>query len=106
MKIFRKLLLPNKNREGDDQAYDIHRFSEAELSKRLGQYQKQARTWQTVGGKLHIAVQTRRDFFELCKSEANVDKLHQKFPGELKWFADIIDTLRGEDTLYKKEVNA
>lgn len=58
------------------------------------------------GGKLHIAVQTGRDFFELGRSEANIDSLRQKFLGELRWFTDIIDTLRVEDTLYKKETNA
>lgn len=56
-------------------------------------------------GKMHIAVKTGRDFFELGKSEANVEGLRQKFLGELRWFTDIIDTLRVEDTLYKKETN-
>ena len=58
------------------------------------------------GGKLNVAVQTGRDFFELGGSEANVGGLRQKFLGELKWFTDIIDTLRVEDTLYKKETKA
>ena len=31
--------------------------------------------------------------------------LRQKFLGELRWFTDMIDTLRVEDTLYKKEAN-
>ena len=57
-------------------------------------------------GKLNVAVQTGRDFFELGKSEANIDKLRQKFLDELKWFTDIIDTLRVEETLYKKETKA
>ena len=57
-------------------------------------------------GKLNVAVQTGRDFFELGKSEANIDKLRQKFLGELKWFTDIIDTLRVEETLYKKVTKA
>ena len=57
-------------------------------------------------GKLNVAVQTGRDFFELGKSEANIDKLRQKFLGELKWFTDIINTLRVEETLYKKETKA
>ena len=56
-------------------------------------------------GKLHVAVQTGRDFFELGKSNANVEELRQKFLGELRWFTDIVDTLRVEDTLYKKESN-
>lgn len=56
-------------------------------------------------GKLHVAVKTGRDFFELGKSNANVEGLRQKFLGELRWFTDMIDTLRVEDTLYKKETN-
>ena len=56
-------------------------------------------------GKLHVAVQTVRDFFELGKNNANVEELRQKFLGELRWFTDIVDTLRVEDTLYKKESN-
>ena len=56
-------------------------------------------------GKLHVAVKTGRDFFELGKSNANVEGLRQKFLGELRWFTDMVDTLRVEDTLYKKETN-
>ena len=58
------------------------------------------------GGKLHIAVQTGKDFFELGKSAAKVDELRQKFLRELRWFTDIIDELRVEETLYKKENDA
>ena len=50
-------------------------------------------------GKMHVAVQTGRDFFEFGKSNANVEELRQKFLGELRWFTDIVDTLRAEDTL-------
>ena len=57
-------------------------------------------------GKMHVAVQSGRDFFELGKSNADVGGLRQKFLGELRWFTDIIDTLRVEDTLYKKETKA
>ena len=53
-------------------------------------------------GKMHVAVKTGRDFFELGKSNADVEELRQKFLGELRWFTDMIDTLRVEDTLYKK----
>ena len=55
---------------------------------------------------MHVAVQTGRDFFELGKSNADVEELRQKFLGELRWFTDIVDTLRVEDTLYKKETKA
>ena len=54
---------------------------------------------------MQIAVRTDRDFFELGKSKANVEKLREKFIGELRWFTDMIDTLRLEDSIYKKETN-
>lgn len=57
------------------------------------------------GGKMHVAVKSGRDFFELGKSNANVEELRQKFLSELRWFTDIVDTLRVEDTLYKKVTN-
>ncbi len=54
-------------------------------------------------GKLHIAVQTGRDFLELGGGKVNIESLRNKFLGELHWFTDIIDELRLVDTLYKKE---
>lgn len=57
------------------------------------------------GGKMHVAVKSGRDFFELGKSNANVEQLRQKFLDELHWFTDIVDTLRVEDTIYKKDIN-
>lgn len=57
-------------------------------------------------GKLHIAVQTGRDFFELGGSKADIEALRHKFLGELRWFTDIIDELRLTDTLYKKGESA
>ena len=57
------------------------------------------------GGKMHVAVKSGRDFFELGKSNANVEQLRQKFLDELRWFTDIVDTLRVEDTIYKKAIN-
>ena len=56
-------------------------------------------------GKMHVAVQTGRDFFELGKTNTDAETLRQKFLGELRWFTDIVDTLRVEDTIYKKETN-
>lgn len=56
-------------------------------------------------GKMQIAVRTDRDFFELGKSKVNVEKLREKFMGELNWFTDMVDTLRLEDSIYKKETN-
>ena len=56
-------------------------------------------------GKMHVAVKSGRDFFELGKSNANVEQLRQKFLDELRWFTDIVDTLRVEDTIYKKAIN-
>ena len=57
-------------------------------------------------GKLHIAVQTGHDFFELGKTEANIDKLRQKFLNELQWFTDIVDELRLESSLYEDTTNS
>ena len=54
-------------------------------------------------GKMHVAVKTECDFFELGKGNADVEELRQKFSGELRRFTDMIDTLHMEDTLYKKE---
>lgn len=54
------------------------------------------------GGKLHVAVRTGRDFLELGKSKTDVERLRQKFLGELRWFTSIIDALRLEDTLYRR----
>ncbi|MGM9625688.1 MAG: DUF3137 domain-containing protein [Eubacteriales bacterium] len=56
-------------------------------------------------GKMHVAVQTGRDFFELGKSRIDVDELRRKFMGELLWFTEVVDTLRVEDNLYKKGTN-
>lgn len=55
------------------------------------------------GGKLHIAVQTGRDFFELGGGKVNIESLRDKFLTELHWFTSIIDELQLTDTLYKKE---
>lgn len=55
------------------------------------------------GGKLHIAVQTGRDFFELGGGKVNIESLRNKFLEELHWFTSIIDELQLTDTLYKKE---
>ncbi|MDD5982052.1 MAG: DUF3137 domain-containing protein, partial [Clostridium sp.] len=48
------------------------------------------------GGTMHVAVRTGHDFFELGRSNANVEELHKIFLGELRWFTDIIDMLRVE----------
>lgn len=56
-------------------------------------------------GKLHIAVKTGRDFLELGKSKADIERLRQKFLSELHWFTDIMDELRLENTLYRKETS-
>ena len=58
------------------------------------------------GGELHIAVRSGRDFFELGGSRADTDALRQKFQSELRWFTGIIDALRPEDTLYRRDADA
>lgn len=56
-------------------------------------------------GKIHIAVNSNRHILELGKTKADYNTLHQKFLGELRWFIDMIDALRLEDALFKKETN-
>ena len=53
------------------------------------------------GGRLNIAVQSDRDFFELGKGRVDVAALRQKFLGEIRWFTDLIDELRLVDTFYR-----
>ena len=55
---------------------------------------------------LIIAFWCIRTVNDFKKKEIRVQEgLRQKFLGELRWFTDMIDTLRVEDTLYKKEAN-
>ena len=55
---------------------------------------------------LIIAVWCIRTVNDFKKKEIRVQEgLRQKFLCELRWFTDMIDTLRVEDTLYKKETN-
>lgn len=53
-------------------------------------------------GRLHIAVRTGRDFFEMGKGSADAAQLRRKFIGEIRYFTDLIDELRLTDTIYKK----
>ena len=57
------------------------------------------------GGKLHVAVQTGRDFFELGSDSVDIESLRNKFLKELHWFTSIIDELQLADTLYKEETS-
>ena len=57
------------------------------------------------GGKLHIAVQTGRDFFELGSDSVDIESLRNKFLEELHWFTSIIDELQLADTLYKEKTS-
>lgn len=54
-------------------------------------------------GKMHLAVQTGRKLFELGNSNTKVEELRRKYLGELRWFTEVIDMLRAEDSLYKEE---
>ena len=55
---------------------------------------------------LAVAVWCIKTVNDFKKKEIRVQEgLRQKFLGELRWFTDMIDTLRVEDTLYKKEAN-
>ena len=43
--------------------------------------------------KMHIAVKSGRNFFELGRSRAETSALRGKFLGEIRWFTDMFDAL-------------
>lgn len=53
-------------------------------------------------GKLHIAVKTNRDFFEMGSGSPDAAALRRKFIGEIRYFTDLIDELKLTDTIYKQ----
>lgn len=53
-------------------------------------------------GKLHIAVKTNRDFFEMGSGSPDAAVLRRKFIGEIRYFTDLIDELKLTDTIYKQ----
>lgn len=55
------------------------------------------------GGKVHIAINSGRDSFELGKTAlSDAGKLRQKFIDEIRYVTDLIDELQLVDTFYKK----
>lgn len=52
------------------------------------------------GGKVHIAVNSDKDFFEM-KGELDAERLRARFISEVKYITDLIDELRLVDTLFK-----
>ena len=50
-------------------------------------------------GKVHIAINSNRDSFEVKGHKIDVDSLRGKFAEEIKYITDIIDELRLVDTL-------
>lgn len=48
-------------------------------------------------GRVHIAVETGRDFFELGSSRVDSAQLREKFLAEMHWFTDMIDELKIEE---------
>ena len=52
-------------------------------------------------GKLHVAVNSGSDLFELGKNDPDPENLRQVFLKEVHWYTDIIDELRLEPNLYK-----
>ncbi len=52
-------------------------------------------------GKVHIAIDSGKDFFEIGKMITNVSKLREKFVREITYVTDLIDELKATGTLYK-----
>ena len=54
------------------------------------------------GGKVHIAINSGKNSFELNGTNVDLAFLKSKFESELRYITDIIDELRLQDTMYKK----
>ena len=48
-------------------------------------------------GRLNIAVQSGRNFFELGRGEVDITQLRSNFIGEVRWFTDVIEQMNPED---------
>lgn len=54
-------------------------------------------------GKIHVAVHSRRDHFEVGNlNDANLATLQLKFRSEVRYVTELIDALLAVDTLYKQ----
>ena len=52
-------------------------------------------------GKLHVAVDSGKDFFELGKEKTDIEILRNRFRSQIRWFTDLIDELRESKTLFR-----
>ncbi len=50
-------------------------------------------------GKVHIAVESDHDFFEVGGGRADEDHLREKIKSQIRWFTDILDELRLKDSI-------
>ena len=54
-------------------------------------------------GKIHVAVHSRRDHFEVGNlNDADLATLRLKFRSEVRYVTELIDALLAVDTLYKQ----
>lgn len=57
-------------------------------------------------GKIYIAVNTNRSLFKVdYNPKVDYDMMMKNFLDDMKWFTDMIDKLRAENTIYKKEMS-
>ncbi len=54
------------------------------------------------GGKLHVALDSGKDCFEIKGNNSDVAKIREQFIGEIKQVTDLIDELRITDGIFKK----
>lgn len=55
-------------------------------------------------GKLHIAIDTKQEFFSVSRGKVEVALLRSRFTEEIHWFTDFIDELGWVDTFYRSGV--
>ncbi len=56
-------------------------------------------------GKVHIAINSRRDSFEMNSLNTNAVELRERFKSELSYITELIDELRLVDTLFEENTN-
>ena len=52
-------------------------------------------------GKLHIAIETNREFFAIGRGSVDVELLRNRYADEIRWFTGFIDELSWVDTFYQ-----
>ena len=50
-------------------------------------------------GKIHIVVESDRDFFEIGGGSKDADRIREKIKSQIRWFTDMLDELHLKDSI-------